>query len=109
MPSNPETIIRDIQMEFDSLIDFVTGDEAHTAQVYAIERGLLGRLLALGRQLLTLFLVVRARASDRTARLDPKGRSLPYHSEKRRSYLFHFRVDQVCPPLFLRPFSGECR
>jgi len=41
MPSNPETIIRDIQIEFDALIDFVAGDQAHTAQVYAIERGLL--------------------------------------------------------------------
>ena len=103
MPSNPETIIRDIQMEFDSLIDFVTGDEAHTAQVYAIERGLLGRLLALGRQLLTLFLVVRARASDRTARLDPKGRSLPYHSEKRRSYLSIFGLIKFARPYFYAP------
>ncbi len=25
MPSNPETIMHDIQMEFDSLIDFVAG------------------------------------------------------------------------------------
>jgi len=53
MPSNPETIIRDIQMEFDNLLDFVAGDEAHTAPVYAIERSLLERLLALGRQLST--------------------------------------------------------
>ncbi len=107
MPSNPETIIRDIQMEFDNLIDFVAGDEAHTAQVYAIERGLLERLLALGRQLLTLFLVVRARASDRTARLDPKGRSLPYHSEKQRSYLSIFGLIKFARPYFYVRAAGR--
>jgi hypothetical protein len=107
MPSNPETIIRDIQMEFDNLIDFVAGDEAHTAQVYAIEQGLLHRMLALGRQLLTLFLVVRARASDRTARLDPKGRSLPYHSEKRRSYLSIFGLIEFARPYFYARAVGR--
>ncbi len=107
MPSNPETIIRDIQMEFDNLLDFVAGDEAHTAQVYAIERGLLERLLALGRQLLTLFLVVRARASDRTARLDPKGRSLPYHSQKRRSYLSIFGLIKFARPYFYVRAAGS--
>ena len=107
MPSNPETIIRDIQMEFDHLLDFVAGDEAHTAPVYAIERGLLERLLALGRQLLTLFLVVRARASDRTARLDPKGRSLPYHSQKRRSYLSIFGLIKFARPYFYAPSVGS--
>ncbi len=107
MPSNPETIIRDIQMEFDNLLDFVAGDEAHTAQVYAIERGLLERLLALGRQLLTLFLVVRARASDHTPRLDPKGRSLPYHSEKRRSYLSIFGLIKFARPYFYVRAAGS--
>ena len=107
MPSNPETIIQDIQMEFDNLLDFVAGDEAHTAQVYAIERGLLERLLVLGRQLLTLFLVVRARASDRTARLDPKGRSLPYHSEKRRSYLSIFGLIKFARPYFYVRAAGR--
>ncbi len=103
MPSNPETIIRDIQMEFDSLIDFVAGEQARTAQVYAIERGLLGRLLALGRQLLTLFLVVRARTSDHTARQSLKGRSLPYHSDKRRSYLSIFGLIKFARPYFYAP------
>lgn len=107
MPSNPETIIQDIQMEFDHLLDFVAGDEAHTAQVYAIERGLLERLLALGRQLLTLFLVVRARASDRTPRLDPQGRSLPYHSEKRRSYLSIFGLIKFARPYFYVRAAGS--
>ncbi len=37
------------------MLDFVSGEQARSAQVYAIERGLLRRLLALGRQLLALF------------------------------------------------------
>ncbi len=53
MPSNPETIIHDIQMEFDSLIDFVAGERACTAQVYVSGACW---AVALGRQLLTLWL-----------------------------------------------------
>ncbi len=100
MPSNPEHIIQDIQVEFDNLLDFVTGEEAHTAQIYAIERGLLSRLLALGRQLLALFLAVRAQAHDHTAVLDEQGNAIAYHSDKRRSYLSIFGLIDFARPYF---------
>ena len=107
MPSNPETIIQDIQVEFDNLLDFVTGEEAHTAQVYAIERGLLSRLLALGRQLLALFLAVRARAIDHTAVLDEQGNAIAYHSDKRRSYLSIFGLIDFARPYFYARAAGS--
>ncbi len=107
MPSNPETIIRDIHMEFDALIDFVAGEEAHTAQIYDIERGLLGRLLAMGRQLLALFLAVRARAIDHTPVLDEQGNALAYHSDKRRSYLSIFGLIRFSRPYFYAPSVGS--
>ena len=107
MPSNPETIIQDIQVEFDNLLDFVTGEEAHTAQVYAIERGLLSRLLALGRQLLALFLAVRARAIDHTAVLDEQGNAIAYHSDKRRSYLSIFGLIDFARPYFYARAVGS--
>ena len=107
MPSNPETIIRDIHMEFDALIDFVAGEEAHTAHIYDIERGLLGRLLAMGRQLLALFLAVRARAIDHSPVLDEQGNTLAYHSDKRRSYLSIFGLIRFSRPYFYAPSVGS--
>ena len=107
MPSNPETIIRDIHMEFDALLDFVAGDQAHTAQVYAIERGLLRRLLGLGRQLLALFFAVRARDTQRTSVASVEGHRLPYHSDKRRSYLSIFGLIRFARPYFYAPGLGS--
>ena len=100
MPSTPDTLIREIRMEFDDLLDFVTGQQAHSAQVYTIERGLLGRLLGLGRQLLALFLAVRARDSQRSSVTTPQGHRLPYHSDKRRSYLSIFGLIRFARPYF---------
>ena len=107
MPSNPETIIQDIQVEFDNLLDFVSGEEAHTAQIYDIERGLLKRLLALGRELLALFLAVRARAIDHTAVLDEQGNAIAYHSDKRRSYLSIFGLIDFARPYFYARAAGS--
>ncbi len=107
MPSNPETIIQDIQVEFDNLLDFVSGEEAHTAQIYDIERGLLKRLLALGRELLALFLAVRARAIDHTAVLDEQGHAIAYHSDKRRSYLSIFGLIDFARPYFYARAAGS--
>ena len=100
MPSTPESLIRDIHMEFDDVLDFVSGQQACSAQVYAIERGLLSRLLDLGRQLLALFLAVRARESPRTSVATPHGRRLPYHSDKPRSYLSIFGLIRFARPYF---------
>lgn len=107
MPSNPATIIRDIQMEFDALLDFVAGDQAHTAQVYAIERGLLRRLLGLGRQLLALFFAVRARETQRTSVASAQGHRLPYHSDKHRRYLSIFGLIRFARPYFYAPGLGS--
>jgi hypothetical protein len=100
MPSTPDTLIRDIRMEFDDLLDFVTGQQARSAQVYTIERGLLGRLLGLGGQLLALFFAVRARDSRSTSVVTPQGRRLPYHCDKHRSYLSIFGLIRFARPYF---------
>lgn len=107
MPSNPDTIIHDIQAEFDNLINFVTAEGAHTAQVYDIERGLLARLLALGRQLLALFLAMRAQATRHTKVVDEKGNAMPYHSQKRRRYLSIFGLIRFHRPYFYAPSIGS--
>lgn len=52
MTSNSQTIIQDIGQEFEMLLNFVTGEQAHQATADQIERGLFKLLLAMGAKLL---------------------------------------------------------
>ena len=48
MTFNSQTIIPEIRAEFDTLIEFVTNEQARTATADQIEKGLFRRLLRLG-------------------------------------------------------------
>jgi len=65
MTFNSQTIIPEIRAEFNSLIEFVTNEQALTATANQIEQGLFRRLLCLGAKLLTLFFVTRSQACSR--------------------------------------------
>ena len=71
MTSNSAEIIQDIRSEFEIMLDYVTGDQAHRATADQIERGLFKRLLSLGAKLLTLFFVIRSQASSRAPLAQP--------------------------------------
>lgn len=106
MSSNSEQILHDIRAEFASLLDFVTGEEAQTATIDAIERGLFHRLFALGAKLLTLFLTMRAQACARTPVTTATGVQLPYHSEKQRMYFSIFGKIPFWRPYFYQTDAG---
>ena len=65
MTSNSPEIIQDIRAEFEIMLEYVTGEQAHQATADQMERGLFKRLLSLGAKLLTLFFVIRSQASTR--------------------------------------------
>jgi hypothetical protein len=60
MTSNPESTVQQLQQEFQNLLTYVSGPDARSPMVYAVERTLFQRLLALGTALWRLFLVTRA-------------------------------------------------
>jgi hypothetical protein len=60
MTSNVSPIVQQIQQDFQALLTYVTGPEAHTLTAYTVELTLFRRLLALGATLLRLFFLTRA-------------------------------------------------
>jgi len=60
MASNAEQTVHQIQHDFQKLMAYVTGPEAHAHTAYEVELTLFRRLLALGAALLRLFFVTRA-------------------------------------------------
>ena len=60
MTSNMSAIVQQIQQDFQALLTFVSGPEAHTQTAYTVELTLFRRLLALGAALLRLFFLTRA-------------------------------------------------
>jgi hypothetical protein len=79
MASNSEEIIQDVREQFEHLIDFVAGEKAQTATADHIERGLFNLLVVLGKRLLELFFVMRAKASSRKPLLGAENQVIPYH------------------------------
>jgi hypothetical protein len=73
MTSNPESIVQQLQHEFQNLLSYVTGPDAGSQTAYTVELTLFRRLLALGAALLRLFFVTRApgRAGYRARRDAP--------------------------------------
>lgn len=102
MTFNSEEIIRDIRAEFDQMLVFVTGEAAHSATAYQIERGLFKQLLAIGAKLLRLFFAVRAQACSHPTLELADGQVLPLHSEKARSYFSIFGKLSFARPYFYR-------
>jgi hypothetical protein len=66
MTSNPESIVQQLQQEFQNLLTDVSGPDTRSPTAYAVERTLFRRLLALGTALWRLFFSrAGSRVSDR--------------------------------------------
>ncbi len=74
-----------IRAELESILQFVTSEEAQTATADEIERSLFQLLLSLGAQLLLLFFQMRSQTCSRDT-LTAEGQEIPYHSEQKRAY-----------------------
>ena len=109
MTSNSQTIIPEIHAEFNSLIEFVTNEQALTATADQIEKGLFQRLLHLGAKLLTLFFVMRSQASSREPLHTMDGHRMPYQRESKRNYVSIFGKIAVWRPYFYQSgVGGAC-
>jgi hypothetical protein len=105
MTFNSQDIIQDIRAEYDMLIEFVTGEQAHTATADHIERGLFKLLLKLGAKLLTLFFVMRSQAYSREPLEIEEGQTLPYLEDKKRTYFSIFGRIALWRPYFYKKGS----
>lgn len=106
--NSPEMIIQDIRAKVETLLVYVTGEEAYTATADQIERGLFRQLLELGAQLLTLFFAHRAAACSRDGVRWAAGIELPYHRDSKRDYLSIFGKIALWRPYFYKQGIGSC-
>src|SRR5256712_6752889 len=86
MASNAEETVHQIQHDFQNLMAYVTGPEAHVHSAYEVERTLFRRLLALGAALLRLFFVTRAAIRPAEPITTPEGIWLTYHDQRPTTY-----------------------
>jgi len=82
MTSNPESIVQQVQCEFQNLLAYVTGPDARSQTAYTVELTLFRRLLALGAALLRLFFVTRAAVRPAELVTAPDGTRLTYHDQR---------------------------
>lgn len=106
MTSNPEMIIQDVRQEFEMLLDFVSGEQAHQATADQIERGLFKLLLAMGAKLLLLFFVIRSEACSRDPIQSARGAILPYERDTKRVYYSIFGKLPLYRPYFYKKGVG---
>jgi len=106
MTSNSETIIQDIRQEFEMLLDFVTGEQAHQSTADHIERGLFKLLLAMGAKLLRLFFVMRSEACSRETHQTTTGITLAYERDTKRNYYSIFGKLPLYRPYFYQKGVG---
>lgn len=85
MTSNASPIVQQIQQDFQALLSYVSGPQAHTQTAYTVELTLFRRLLALGAALLHLFFLTRA-ATRPQAPLAASGTLLAYHDRRAVAY-----------------------
>ena len=89
--TNSEEIVLQIRHQFEGLLQLVGNTQLdNTLTAYEVELTLFRRLLELGKRLLLLFFVSQANAQHPPKITTPEGESLPYHSQKRKSYLSIF-------------------
>lgn len=107
MVSNSETIIQDVRVQFEQMIEFVTGERAQRASAYQIESGLFKLLVSLGLKLLQLFFMVRSENSERTKVQLADGQELPYHRDTARYYYSIFGKIRFERPYFYKKGIGH--
>ena len=91
---NSEEIVQQVRAEFEATLAFVLDPCSSAPTADAVERSLLRHLLGLGRSLLRLYFVHQASQHTAQSVVSTDGQSLPYHSEKGRSY--HSIFGRVC-------------
>lgn len=106
MTSNSQTIIQDIRQEFEMLLDFVSGEQAHQATADQIERGLFKLLLAMGAKLLRLFFIIRSEACSREPLQTATGATLEYERDTKRNYYSIFGKLPLYRPYFYQKGIG---
>jgi len=104
MSSNSAIIVQDIREEFESMLHYIQHSESETA--YAAERNIFKHMLQLGHSLMLLFFIVQAERYPRTEVEMGSGETLPYHSEKKRTYFSVFGKVPVWRPYFYKPEIG---
>ena len=105
MSSNSATIVQEIYEEFESMLHYIHHSETETA--YAAERNIFKRLLLLGRSLMLLFFMLQAERYPRTEVETESGETLPYHSEKKRTYFSIFGKLSVWRSYFYKQGIGS--
>lgn len=88
-----------IRSEFDTMLHFVTSEEAQKVTADQIEKRLFQLLLSLGCQLLHLFFQMRGKTSSRET-ITIQRQEIPYHSEQKRVYFSVFGKVPVWRPYF---------
>ncbi len=104
----------EIRSEFETALDFVTGEQARTATADQIERGLFTLLLSLGAKLLLLFFQMRTQTCSRDPitldvrepQSNEEAQVLPYHSEQKRTYFSVFGRIPLWRPYFYQTGLG---
>ncbi len=105
MDYNLPKMQEDIRAEFESMLQFITSEEAQTATADQIERSLFQLLLSLGAQLLFLFFQMRTQTCSRDT-ITVKGQEIPYNSEQKRVYYAIFGRIPVWRPYFHASGAG---
>ena len=89
--ANSEEIVLQIREQFEGLLQLVCNtQEQNTPTAYEVELSVFRRLLELGKRLLLLFFVSQAQKLHDPNVTTPQGQCLPYHTQKRKSYLCIF-------------------
>ncbi len=108
MDYNLSQMQEDIRAKFESMLQFVTNEEAQTATADQIERNLFQLMLSLGSQLLLLFFQMRSQTCSRDT-ITVKGQEIPYNSEQKRVYYSIFGKIPVWRPYFHASGAGGHR
>ncbi|HEY3230389.1 MAG TPA: ISKra4 family transposase [Roseiflexaceae bacterium] len=108
MTSNVSPIVQQIQQDFQALLTYVSGPEAHAQTAYTVELTLFRRLLALGAALLRLFFLTRA-ATRPPAPATAPGTLLAYHDRRPIAYYSIFGKLTVARHYFYSAGApGQC-
>ena len=105
MTLNSATIVQEIRIEFETMLDAVQRDQTSTAD--SMERQLFSWLLGLGNQLLQLYFVQRSASSDRSSHTTATGAEVPHHQDRRRTYYSIFGKLSIWRPYFYRSGVGS--
>ncbi len=89
MAPNTETIVPQLRRDFEALVEYVTGPESVSQDVYRVERYLFQQLLVLGAALLKLFFRTRTAVRPATP-TSSDGLAMRYHSRRSVRYISIF-------------------